>query len=87
MRRSTPLLAMFVALALPAVALAGGTTGQAGYGGKAGTVQSAIVKSHPGRATGTLPFTGQGLLLPLLAAAFMIVAGGLVLRRTRKTTA
>lgn len=77
-------LAVFAALAVPAVALAGGSTGAAGYGGKGGNIQTAM-PSHSGHSAGTLPFTGQGLLLPLLVAAFLIAAGGLTLLRTRST--
>lgn len=77
-------LAVFAALAVPAVALAGGSTGTAGYGGKGGNVQTAL-PSHTGHAAGTLPFTGQGLLLPLLVAVFLLTAGSLLLLRARST--
>lgn len=72
-------------LAVPSVAFAGGTTGVAGYAGKGGNIQASLAPTHHSTTTGTLPFTGQGLLLPLLAAVLLVIVGGLLLLRTRST--
>lgn len=67
------------ALALPALALAGGST-VSGYGGEAGSVQGAVQKS------GTLPFTGLSLTI-VLVVGVALVALGYLLRRGGRTSA
>lgn len=70
---------LFGVLALPGLALAGGST-TSGYGGEAGAVQGTVQKS------GTLPFTGLSLTVVLVVGVALVVLG-ILLRRGGRASA
>ena len=79
--RYLTMLLVVAALALPGAALASSGTTKSGYGSTAGNIQGALkAKPTTVKTTGSLPFTGQNLVLWLVAGVVLVAAGGSLLR-------
>ncbi|MGZ4334245.1 MAG: LPXTG cell wall anchor domain-containing protein [Gaiellaceae bacterium] len=81
--RYVAMLAVVAALVVPSAAFASSGTAKGGYGTTAGNIQGTLAakpKLTTVRKSGSLPFTGQNLVVWLFAGVVLIAAGGGLVR-------